>query len=135
MVWPDRDSKKRSSTFVASTLAITSPMRFRVFEYKGYLSTIFLFDFGTVPTVTDSDYPFWYLLTLLWCFWLSFDYYNHSILKGSSLLIKKSLKIQRGNQNPYIEEQTKQWPKENKQRGKQRSTKHTYKTKENIGIS
>jgi hypothetical protein len=34
-------------------------------------------------------------------------------------------KYQRGNQNPYIEEeQTTQWPKENKQR----STKHTYKS-------
>ena len=51
---------------------------------------------------------------------------------GSSLLIKKSLKIQRGNQNPYIEEQTTQWPKEKVQKDKQRSTKHTYKTKENF---
>ena len=30
------------------------------------------------------------------------------------------------NQNPYIEEeQTTQWPKENKQKDKQRSAKHT----------
>jgi len=30
----------------------------------------------------------------------------------------------------YIEEQqTTQWPKENKQKNKQRSTKHTYKNK------
>ena len=37
---------------------------------------------------------------------------------------------QRGNQNPYIEEeQTTQWPKENVKKDKQRSTKHTYKTK------
>jgi hypothetical protein len=36
-----------------------------------------------------------------------------------------------GNQNPYIEEeQTIQWPKEKVQRDKQRSTKHTYKTKD-----
>jgi hypothetical protein len=45
---------------------------------------------------------------------------------------KKSLKIQmyqrQGNQNPYIEEQTTQWPKEKVQRDKQRSTKHTHKT-------
>jgi cytochrome b subunit of formate dehydrogenase len=35
---------------------------------------------------------------------------------------------QRGNQNPYIEEeQTKQWPKEKVQKDKQRSTKHTHK--------
>jgi hypothetical protein len=39
-------------------------------------------------------------------------------------ILKKSLKIP--NQNPYIEEeQTTQWPKENVQKDKQRSTKHT----------
>jgi hypothetical protein len=44
------------------------------------------------------------------------------------LNIKKSLKYQRGNQSPYIEEgQTTQWPKEKVQKDKQRSTKHTYK--------
>ena len=38
-----------------------------------------------------------------------------------------------GNQNPYIEEeQTIQWPKENKQKDKQWSTKHTYKTKDRV---
>ena len=38
-----------------------------------------------------------------------------------------------GNQNPYIEEeQTTQWPKENKQEDKQRSTKHSYKTKDRV---
>jgi hypothetical protein len=44
---------------------------------------------------------------------------------------KKSLKIPKGgNQNPYIEEeQTTQWSKEKIQKDKQRSTKHTYKTK------
>jgi hypothetical protein len=35
------------------------------------------------------------------------------------------------NQKPYIEEeQTTQWPKEKVQKDKQRSTKHTYKTKD-----
>ena len=39
----------------------------------------------------------------------------------------------RGNQNPYIEEeQTTQWPKEKVQKDKQRSTKHTYKTKARV---
>jgi hypothetical protein len=34
------------------------------------------------------------------------------------------------NQNPYIEEeQTTQWPKEKAKKDKQRSTKHTHKTK------
>jgi hypothetical protein len=43
------------------------------------------------------------------------------------------LKIPKGgNQNPYIEEeQTTQWPKE-VQKDKQRSTKHTYKTKDRV---
>ena len=40
---------------------------------------------------------------------------------------------QRGNQNLYIEEeQTTQWPKEKVQKDKQRSTKHTHKTKGKI---
>ena len=37
------------------------------------------------------------------------------------------------NQNPYIEEeQTTQWPKEKVQKDKQRSTNHTYKTKDRV---
>ena len=37
------------------------------------------------------------------------------------------------NQNPYIdEEQTTQWPKERIQKDKQRSTKHTHKTKDRV---
>jgi hypothetical protein len=48
--------------------------------------------------------------------------------------IKKSLKIPKGgNQNCYIEEeQTTQWPKEKVQKDKQRSTKHTHKTKDQV---
>jgi len=43
------------------------------------------------------------------------------------------LKTQRDNQNPYIEEEhTTQWPKEKVQKDKQRSTRHTYKTKDRI---
>jgi len=43
------------------------------------------------------------------------------------------LKISKGNQNPYIEEeQTTQWPKEKGQKDKQRSTKHTHKTKDRV---
>jgi len=42
-------------------------------------------------------------------------------------------RYQRGNQNPYIEEeQTKQWPTEKVQKDKQRSTKHTHKTKDRV---
>jgi hypothetical protein len=43
------------------------------------------------------------------------------------------LKIPRGNHNPYIEEeQTTQWPKQKGQKGKERSTKHTHKTKDRV---
>ena len=47
-------------------------------------------------------------------------------------MMKKSLKIPKGgNQKPYIEEeQTTQYPKEKVQKDKQRSTKQTYKTKD-----
>ena len=39
----------------------------------------------------------------------------------------------RGNQNPLIEEgQTTQWSKKKGQKDKQRSTKHTHKTKDRI---
>ena len=38
-----------------------------------------------------------------------------------------------GNQNPYIEEeQTTHWPKEKVQKDKQRSKKHTHKTKDRV---
>jgi hypothetical protein len=40
---------------------------------------------------------------------------------------------QRGNQNPYIEDEQKtQWPKEKVQKDKQRSTKQTPKTKDRV---
>ena len=58
-----------------------------------------------------------------WPCWLSF--------KQNKMMFSfmKSLKYQRGNQNPYFEEeQTTQWPKEKVQKDKQWSTKHTYKT-------
>ena len=46
---------------------------------------------------------------------------------------KKSLKIPKGgNQNPYIEEQTTQWPKEKVQKDKQRSIKHIHKAKDRV---
>ena len=42
-------------------------------------------------------------------------------------------RYQKGNHNPYSkEEQTTQWPKEKVQKDKQRSTKHTYKTKDHV---
>ena len=47
-----------------------------------------------------------------------------------SVYFRRVLRYQRGNQNPYIEEQTTQWPKGKVQKDKQRYTKHTYKTKD-----
>jgi hypothetical protein len=47
--------------------------------------------------------------------------------------LRRVWRYQRGNQNPYIEEeQTKKWLKEKVQEDKQRSTKHTYKTKDRV---
>ena len=56
-----------------------------------------------------------------------------SFSSWSTILIRRVWEYQRGNQNPYIEEeQTTQWQKENVQKDKQRSTKHTYKTKDRV---
>jgi hypothetical protein len=50
-----------------------------------------------------------------------------------TLSLRRVWRYQRGNQNPYIEEeQTTQWPREKVQKDKQRSTKHTYKTKDRV---
>jgi hypothetical protein len=44
-------------------------------------------------------------------------------------------RYQRGNQNPYIEEeQLSPRPKEKVQKDKQRSTKHTHKTKDRVKV-
>jgi hypothetical protein len=52
----------------------------------------------------------------------------------SLLIIQRRVWIyQRGNQNPYTEEeQTTQWSKEKVQKDKQRSTKHINKTKNRV---
>ena len=52
--------------------------------------------------------------------------------KGIFKILRRVWRYQRGNQNPYIEEQTTQWPKEKVRKDKQRSTKHTYKTKDRV---
>ena len=57
------------------------------------------------------------------------------LAKGNELLLilKIVWRNQRGNQNPYIqEEQTTQWSIEKAQKDKQRSTKHTHKTKDRV---
>ena len=54
-------------------------------------------------------------------------------LENEACYSRRVWRYQRGNQNPYIEEeQTTQWPKEKVQKDKQRSTKHAYKTKDRV---
>jgi hypothetical protein len=51
----------------------------------------------------------------------------------SNISLRRVWRYQRGNQNPYIEEEQRtQWPKEKVQKDKQRSTKHTYKIKDRV---
>jgi hypothetical protein len=58
------------------------------------------------------------------------NYHTIMTTTTSIVIIRRVWRYKRGNENSYIEEeQTTQWPKENKQKDKQRSTKHTYKTK------
>ena len=55
--------------------------------------------------------------------------WTHVLQKGW----RRVIRYQRGNQNRYIEEeQTTQCPKEQVQKDKQRSTKHTHKTKDRV---
>jgi hypothetical protein len=59
------------------------------------------------------------------------DYICFELLHDSSIWVRSVWRYQRSNHNPYIEEeQTTQWPKEKVQKDKQRSTQHTYKTKD-----
>jgi hypothetical protein len=53
-----------------------------------------------------------------------------NIPRGS--VVRRIWRYQRGNQNPYVEEQTTQWPNKKVQKDKQRSTKHTHKTKNRV---
>jgi hypothetical protein len=56
-----------------------------------------------------------------------------SLTSSVEVVVKRVWRYQRGNQNPYNEEeQTTQWSKEKVQKDKTRSTKHTYKTKDRV---
>ena len=59
-------------------------------------------------------------------------YVRFCILTRDDIHVRRVWRYQGGNQNPYIEEQTSQWLKEKVQKDKQRSTKHTYKTKDRV---
>jgi hypothetical protein len=57
-------------------------------------------------------------------------------LEALHFKVRRVWRYQSGNQNLYIEEeQTTQWPKEKVQKDKQRSIKHTYKTKDRVSSS
>jgi hypothetical protein len=59
----------------------------------------------------------------------SFQILADEVVNSSMTLLIRAWIYQRGNQNPYIKEQTTQWRKEKVQKEKQRSTKHIYKAK------
>jgi len=52
---------------------------------------------------------------------------HHPVHRCNISITKKSLRYQRGNQNPYIEEQTTQWPK-----WTNNDQQNTYKTKDRV---
>ena len=49
-------------------------------------------------------------------------------------MARRVCRYQRGNQNPQIEGQTTQLPNEKGQKDKQRSTKHTHRTKDRVTL-
>jgi hypothetical protein len=57
----------------------------------------------------------------------------HILFSWPAIITRRVWRYQRGNQNPYIEEeQTTQWPNEKAQKDKQRSAKHAHKTKDRV---
>ena len=80
---------------------------------------------------SPSIYGFWLAL----CFRQTFLDNMRTQLYDSVVpsTARRVWRYQRGNQNPYIEEErTTQWPKEKVQKDKERPTKHTYKTKDRV---
>jgi hypothetical protein len=60
----------------------------------------------------------------------------HNGQKKKDKRTRRVWRYQRGNQNPYIEEeQTTQWPNEQVEKDKQRSTTHTYTTKDRVTLT
>ena len=61
------------------------------------------------------------------------QYNDYNVMKCYEINERRVWRYQRDNKNPYIEEeQTTQWPQEKGQKNKQRSTKHTHKTKDRV---
>ena len=98
------------------------------FLCSNYIIIVYLFSFGHCI-----------VCSMVYGFWLPFLYHQaHTVSAFVNycvvwLFVRRVWRYQRGNQNPYIEEeQTTQWPKEKLQKDKQRSTKHTHKTKDRV---
>ena len=76
------------------------------------------------------------MITIISCDYLKFslahEYVDDVTMPTQSIKYNQEEleNIKGGNQNPYIEEQTTQWSREKVQKDKQRSTKHTHKTKD-----
>jgi len=74
-------------------------------------------------TINNFEITTWFI-TFVWKAYWNYNTYHH---------IRRVWRYQRGNQNPYIEEeQTTHWSNEKGQKDKQRSTKHMYKTKHRV---
>jgi hypothetical protein len=76
----------------------------------------------SVLQYTDSDYPSLVSANTSCLLWHTKRQYNVQRINQSKFMLF----------NLYIEEQTTQWPKEKVQKDKQRSTIHTYKTKDRV---
>jgi hypothetical protein len=73
----------------------------------------------------------WKNCIIFWDFFFSLKIFLNETF--SLWTLRRVWRYQRGNWNPYIEEEQRtQWPKEIIQKDKQRSTKHTYKTKDRV---
>jgi hypothetical protein len=57
-------------------------------------------------------------------------YFLSDLQTKHSFLIRRVQRYQRGNHNPYIEEQTRQWPKEKVQKGNNDLQNITHKPKD-----
>jgi len=79
---------------------------------------------------SDTSFPnLWSLLPNT----IIYNYVLSCAMKWYIIYIWRVWRYQRGNHNPYIEEEyTTHRPKEKGQMDKQRSTKHTYKTKDRV---
>ena len=118
---------KRTIVTLGKRLKMLISRIFVLLEYTLFIHKVQLFIDG------------WYILTLIFThdivsyqatsvieiYYRSFFSYNHTahFISCTLLWYRRVWRYQRGNQNPYIEEeQTKQWSKEKVQKDKQRST-------------